>query len=127
MGKAASFPPSSPGGNDNNSTLNLRRFAFELMHVAGRRAIDGDLPRLHGLGDFPEHLDLEQAVVERRALHLNIVGQAELPLEMPGRNAPVKELALGLSVLPPSTVTTFCSAVIETSSGEKPATASVIW
>jgi hypothetical protein len=33
--------------------LNLRGFAFELMHVAGRRAIDGDPPRLHSLGDFP--------------------------------------------------------------------------
>jgi hypothetical protein len=31
------------------------------------------------------------------------------------------------SVLPPSIVITFCSAVIEISSGEKPATASVIW
>jgi hypothetical protein len=29
------------------------------------------------------------------ALHLDIVRQAELPLEMPGRDTPVKELALG--------------------------------
>jgi hypothetical protein len=69
------------------------------MHVAGRRAIDGGPPWLHSLGDFPDQLDLEQAVVERRALHLNIVGQAELPLEMPGRDASVKELALGLFAL----------------------------
>ena len=49
------------------SKLNLHGFAFELMHVAGGCAIDGDLPWLHGLGNFPDQLDLEQAVVKRRA------------------------------------------------------------
>jgi hypothetical protein len=61
--------------------------------VGGRSAVDGDPPRLHGLGDFPDQLDLEQAVVEGRALHPDLVREVELPFVMPGRNA---ELALGL-------------------------------
>jgi hypothetical protein len=44
-------------------------------------AVDAPLmairPRLHVLGDFPDQLDLQQAVVEGRALHLHIVRQAE--------------------------------------------------
>ena len=67
------------------------------MDVArGRRAVDGDPPRLHGLGDLANQLDLEQAVVEGRVLHLHVVRQVELPFEMPGRDAPVQELAIGL-------------------------------
>ena len=64
--------------------------------VRCRRAVDGDAPRLHGLGDFPDQLDLEQAVVEGRALHLDVVRQVELPLEMPGGDSAIEELALGL-------------------------------
>src|SRR6202035_3348231 len=73
------------------------RLGLDLMDVVRcRRAVDGDAPRLHGLGDFPDQLDLEQAVVEGRALHLDVVREVELPLEMPGRDASIKELALGL-------------------------------
>src|ERR1700755_2678791 len=73
------------------------RLALDLMDVAGVRCtVDGDLPRLHGFGGFADQLNLEQAVVEGRALHLDIVRQAELPFEVPGRDPPVKELALGL-------------------------------
>ena len=64
--------------------------------VGSRRAVDGDPPRLHGLGNFPDQFDLEQAVVEGRALDLDVVRQVELALEVPGRDAPVEELALGL-------------------------------
>jgi hypothetical protein len=66
---------------------NLRGLTFELMHVVGRRAVDGNLPRLHRLGDFPEQLDLQQAVLERGTLHLDIVSKVELSLEWPGGNA----------------------------------------
>ena len=100
---------------------------FELMQVVRRCAVDGDLPRLHGLGDLPDQFDLEQAIVERRALDLDVVGQVELPLERPGRDAAIEVVAFGLVGLLPSIVTTFCSAVTEISSGEKPATASEIW
>jgi hypothetical protein len=76
--------------------LTVGRLGLDLMDVVGgRRAVDCDPPLLHGLGDFPDQLDLEQAVVEGRALHLDVVGQAELPLEVPGRDAPVQALALG--------------------------------
>ena len=77
--------------------MTVGRLGLDLMDVVGgRRAVDCDPPLLHGLGDFPDQLDLEQAVVEGCALHLDIVRQVELPFEMPGRDAPVKELALGL-------------------------------
>ena len=76
--------------------MTVGRLGLDLMDVVGgRRAVDCDPPLLHGLGDFPDQLDLEQAVVEGRALHLDVVGQAELPLEVPGRDTPVQELALG--------------------------------
>ena len=39
---------------------------------------------------------LQQPVVERGVLDLDIVGQVELPLEVPGRDTAVQELALGL-------------------------------
>ena len=64
----SSLPPGGPGGSRNVSHEVLRGFAFELMHVAGRSAIDGNSPRLHRLGDFPEQLDFQQAVLERGAL-----------------------------------------------------------
>src|ERR1700730_2585161 len=64
--------------------------AFELMHAAGRCAVNGDPPRLHRLGDLPEQLDLEQAILESRALHLDIIGKIELPLEGPRGNAPIQ-------------------------------------
>src|ERR1700678_2484953 len=40
------------------------RFGLDLMDVISGCTVDGDPPRLHGLGDFPDQLDLEQAVVE---------------------------------------------------------------
>src|SRR4051794_17578828 len=65
------------------------------MHVAGRRGIDGNSPRLHGFRDFPDQFDLQQAVLERGAVHLNIIGQVKLPLERPRGNAPVEIFAFG--------------------------------
>jgi hypothetical protein len=86
-------------------------------------AVDGDPPWLHGFGDLPDQFDLQQPIVERGVLDLDVVGQVELSRELTGRDAAVQELAIGFSGLLPSIVTTFCSAVIEISSGEKPATA----
>src|SRR6202051_2600276 len=74
----------------------LRGLAFELMHVAGRCAADGNSPRLHRLRDFPEQLDLQQAMLERGAPHRDIVGEIELPFERPGGNAPIQIFVLGL-------------------------------
>ena len=94
------------------------------MQVGRRCTVDGDLPWLHGLGNLPDQFDPEQAIVERRSLDLDVVGQAELPLEPPRGDAAKEVFAF---VLLPSIVTTFCSAVTEISSGEKPATATEIW
>src|SRR4029079_10919528 len=69
------------------------RRGFELMDIA---AIDGDLPRLHGLGNLSNQFDLQQPIVERCVLDLDVVGQVELPLEVPGRDTAVQELSLGL-------------------------------
>src|SRR5882762_1452726 len=74
----------------------LSSFAFELMNVSSWRAINANPPRLHGLGDFPDQFDLEQAIVEGSALHLHVIGKAELSFELSGRDAPVKEFTLGL-------------------------------
>ena len=65
------------------------------MHVGLRRAVDGDPPRLHGFGNFPDQFDLQKTVVEGRVLDLDVVGQVELPFEVAGRDTPVKELAFG--------------------------------
>jgi hypothetical protein len=71
------------------------RLGLELVHVSLRRAVNGDPPRLHGFGNLPDQFDLQQAVVEGRVLDLDVVGQVELAFEVPGRDTPVKELALG--------------------------------
>ena len=63
----------------------LRGFAFELMHVAGRRAIDGNSPWLHRLGDFPDKFDSQETILECGVLHLNVISEVELPLERPAR------------------------------------------
>jgi hypothetical protein len=39
-----------------------------------RRAVNADPARLHGLGDFPNQLDLEEAVVVGGALPLHVIG-----------------------------------------------------
>jgi hypothetical protein len=68
-----------------------------LRDLPGRGATaDGDAPGLHGLGDFAEELDPEQAVVERRGLHLDVVSKVELPFERPSRNALVDIFVLVL-------------------------------
>ena len=74
----------------------LRGFAFELMHVAGRRAIDGNSPWLHRLGDFPDKFDSQQTILECGVLHLNVISEVELPLEWPRGNTSIEIFALGL-------------------------------
>jgi hypothetical protein len=90
------------------------RLAVDLPDVRRGRTVDRNPARLHGLGDLARQFDLQQAVVERGSLDLDIVRQIELALEGPRRNSLVQELAL-------------CSAVIAISSAEKLATASEIW
>src|SRR5690242_4029287 len=72
------------------------RLGFQFLDVIGWGAIDRDAARLHGFRDFPDQLDLEQAVVERGALDLNVVRQVELPFEITRRDTAVEEVPLGL-------------------------------
>ena len=79
--------------------MRLRRLGLDLLDVAGGPAADRNAPRLHRLRHFPDQFDLQQAVVEGRALHLHIVGEVELALERTCRNAAIDVFALGLVVL----------------------------
>jgi hypothetical protein len=59
-------------------------------------ASDGYPPRLHGLGNLPEQFDRQQTVVEAGALHLHVVGKAELAPEVSPENPLVKKFAAGI-------------------------------
>src|SRR3954463_11852088 len=67
------------------------RFAVDLPDVRSGRARDSNPAWLHRLGDFAYQFDLQQAIVKRRSLDLDIVRQIELPLERPRRNSLVQE------------------------------------
>src|SRR6266566_7600607 len=66
------------------------------MNVSSWRAVNADPPGPHGLGNLPNQLDLEQAIVEGGALHLHVIRKIELSFELSGRNASVEEFTLGL-------------------------------
>src|SRR6266436_3840074 len=70
------------------------RLGLDLLDVGCRRTVDRDPARLHRLRNFADQFDLQQAIVKRRALDLDIVGQVELTLERPRRDALVEEFAL---------------------------------
>ena len=104
-----------------------RRFGVQLLHLRCGCTGDGDPPRLHGLRNFTHKFDVKQAIFEGSPFDLNMVGQIELPLERAERDYMVQDSRCCFSALRPSTVNTFCSAVIAISSGENPASASDIW
>jgi hypothetical protein len=54
---------------------------------------DLDRPRLHRLGDLADQLDMEEAVIEAGADHLDRLGELEAALEGAARNAAVEVLA----------------------------------
>src|ERR1700748_996619 len=62
----------------------------------GFRARDFDPPRLHRLGQFALQLDLQQTLIERRALHLDEVGKIEAALERATGNAVIEIFTLVL-------------------------------
>lgn len=74
------------------------RLRFQLLDVGGHRAVDGDLPWLHCLGNFTHEFDAQQAVVERGARDLNVIGQTELALERTRGDAAVEVFALCFSL-----------------------------
>ena len=53
----------------------------------------GDLARLLRLGNLAHEVDVQETVLEGRALHLDVVGKLEAALERAGRDALVEHLA----------------------------------
>ena len=73
-----------------------RQAAFCCSTTVGLVAADRDLARLLGLGDFAHEVDVQETVLERRALHLDVVGELEYALERARGDALVERRALGL-------------------------------
>jgi hypothetical protein len=72
-------------------------------------------------------VDVEQAVLEARRRHLDVLGELELALEVARRDAAVQEVAVvAVLLLRPLITSVFCSLVISRSSSVKPATAMVM-
>src|SRR3546814_8158005 len=63
-----------------------------LQHLGLLARGDGDAPRPLGLGDLAHQLDGEQAVLELRTGHLDVVGKVEAPLEGTGGDAAMEIL-----------------------------------
>src|SRR3546814_14621544 len=63
-----------------------------LQHLGLLARGDGDAPRPLGLGDLAHQLDGEQAVLEPRTGHLDVVGKVEAPLEGTGGDAAMEIL-----------------------------------
>src|SRR5262245_55773961 len=64
----------------------------------GRTAADRNLARLRRLGNLALEVDVQEAVLQARALDLDMVGELEAPLERAGRDALVEHVAV-LAVL----------------------------
>jgi hypothetical protein len=66
---------------------------LRFFRLAGRRTrAKFDPPRLHRLRNLSRELNLEQAVLKRRSLDLNMIFEVELPFERARRNALMKVL-----------------------------------
>ena len=101
------------------------RLGFENLGL-GLAVADGDLARLLRLGDLAHEVDVQEAVLEVRAGHLDVVGELEAALEGAGRDALIEHLALrsrAFSCFSPRTVSVFSLASIVSSFSAKPATA----
>src|SRR5262245_34058543 len=57
-----------------------------------------NLPRLLGGGEFPDQVDVQQAVLERRTLHLDEGGELKHAFERARRDALVEDFALRLGL-----------------------------
>src|SRR6266852_2815706 len=64
------------------------------LSAGGNRNVAG----LLGLGDLADEIDVEQAVLERSALHHDEIGKLEYPLEGARRDAAIQQLGLVLGV-----------------------------
>src|SRR6266849_8630034 len=75
----------SGGGFRGRAVAHLRS-----LRVGGDRNAAG----LLGLGDLADEIDVEQAVLERSALHHDEIGKLEYPLEGARRDAAIQHLGL---------------------------------
>jgi hypothetical protein len=67
-------------------SLRSRTHLFDRLHpfsLASSGTADFDLARLHCLGNLSGKLYLQQAVLERRSLDLNVIFEVELTFEAP--------------------------------------------
>ena len=62
----------------------------------------GDLARLHGLGNFPDQIHVQQTVLQPGIDHLDVLVQLELALEVALGDSLIQELALAVAFLAPS-------------------------
>src|SRR5262249_5487016 len=61
---------------------------------------DGNLPRLHRFGNFPLEIHVQQTILQRRTLDLDVVGELEAPLEGTSRDALIEHLAGPVALAP---------------------------
>src|SRR5207344_389326 len=80
---APKIQPASASGSD------LGR--LDLQELAG--TYDRDRPRLHRLWNFAHEVDVEEPVLQARALDLDMVSELETTLEGPRGDAPVEHVA----------------------------------
>ena len=80
--------------------LAVGRAAGRLDGLVAGLAHDLDATGPHRLGNLAHEVDVQHAVLEVGTLHLDVVGEAELPTEGAGRDALVQELrAVGRPLL----------------------------
>src|SRR5947209_14814830 len=76
----------------------LGRLGFENLGL--RLAVaDRNLARLFRLGDLAHEVDVQEAIRELRAGHLDVIGKLEAALERAGRDALIEHLTLRLAGL----------------------------
>src|SRR5882757_10736993 len=91
--------PRKPGRSLNRSDRSdgLRRFGLD--HLGLLTIPDPDLARLLRLGNLAHEIDVQESVLQRRALDLDVVGKLEDALERARRDALIEHLAAVLLVL----------------------------
>ena len=80
---------SAQAGSRGGYAATLASICFDLRLAAA----DGDRAGLHRLGNLADEIDVEEAVLEARALHLDVVGELEAALEGAGGDAAIEDLA----------------------------------
>src|SRR6266700_1605567 len=88
-----------PVPNSTNGASGLRGgLGLDLLGLVRRRG-DRDLARLQLLGDVALEVDEEQAVLQRGAFDLDMVGELEAALKGPRGNAAIEQLGIPAVVL----------------------------